>query len=317
LNKLILGNSDLSVSRLGLGCMGMSEFYGPSDEADCVQTLHAALGLGINFYDTADMYGRGNNEVLLAKAFAERWHDIVLATKFGVVRTEDGGFAGICGKPDYVKSACEQSLRRLSRDHIDLYYAHRVDPDVPVEETVGAMKELVEAGKVRYIGLSEATANQLRRAHGVYPITALQSEYSLWSRDPEGEILDTCRELGIGFVAYSPLGRGFLTGAIISRDSLAEGDGRLGFARFQEQALEKNKIYLEIIAGIAKEKHITPAQVALAWVLNQGEDIVPIPGTRSIDRLKENAAAVEIHFTATELADIRSSLPETFGGRYQ
>lgn len=317
MNRQRLGNSELSISRLGLGCMGMSEFYGPSDEASCIKTLHAALDMGINFYDTADMYGRGSNERLLTRAFADKWHEIVLATKFGVVRTEDGGFAGICGKPEYVKSACDKSLRRLGRDSIDLYYAHRIDPDVPVEETVGAMKELVEAGKVRYIGLSEATADQIRKAHKVHPITALQSEYSLWSRDPEGEILETCRELGIGFVAYSPLGRGFLTGAITSRDVLAEGDGRLRFARFQEEALEKNRKYLEIIDKLVREKNITPAQVALAWVLHQGDDIFPIPGTRSIERLKEDVAALEVQFISAELDQIKAELPETFGGRYQ
>lgn len=312
-----LDKSDLMVSRLGLGCMGMSEFYGPSDENECIRTLHTAFDLGVTFYDTADMYGRGRNEELLAKAFGDRWDGIVLATKFGVVRTGDGGFAGICGKPDYVKSACEKSLKRLGRDTIDLYYAHRLDAEVPVEDTVGAMKELVEAGKVRYIGLSEASAENIRRAHEVHPVTALQSEYSLWSREPEGEILDTCRELGIAFVSYSPLGRGFLTGKITSRDDLAEDDGRLRFARFQDEALEKNRVYLALINHIAEEKSITPAQVALAWVLHQGDDIFPIPGTRHISRLRENLGALEVRFTDDELAALRGQLPETFGGRYQ
>ena len=305
------------VSRLGLGCMGMSEFYGPSDETECIKTLHTAFDLGICFYDTADMYGRGKNEELLAKAFNDRWDKIVLATKFGVVRTDDGGFAGICGKPDYVKSACEKSLKRLGRESIDLYYAHRLDPEVPVEDTVGAMKELVDEGKVRYLGLSEASAENIRKAYAVHPITALQSEYSLWSRDPEGEILDTCRELGIAFVSYSPLGRGFLTGKITSREDLAEGDGRLRFARFQDEALEKNKVYLELIHDIAQEKNITPAQVALAWVLHQGDDIFPIPGTRKIPRLKENLGALDVKFSDEELNILRAHLPETFGGRYQ
>ena len=317
LKRYPLDNSDLKVSRLGLGCMGMSEFYGPSDENECIRTLHAALDLGVSFYDTADMYGRGKNEELLARAFGDRWDRIVLATKFGVVRTDDGGFAGICGKPDYVKSACEKSLQRLGRDSIDLYYAHRLDPEVPVEDTVGAMKELVAAGKVRYIGLSEASAENIRRAHAVHPVTALQSEYSLWSREPEGEVLDTCRELGIALVSYSPLGRGFLTGQITSRDDLAEGDGRLRFARFQDEALEKNRTYLELIHRIAEEKNITPAQVALAWVLHQGDDIFPIPGTRHVARLRENLGALDVRFSDAELAALRKELPETFGGRYQ
>lgn len=317
MNKYKLDNSNLMVSRLGLGCMGMSEFYGPSDETECIKTLHTAFDLGICFYDTADMYGRGKNEELLAKAFNDRWDKIVLATKFGVVRTDDGGFAGICGKPDYVKSACEKSLKRLGRESIDLYYAHRLDPEVPVEDTVGAMKELVDEGKVRYLGLSEASAENIRKAYAVHPITALQSEYSLWSRDPEGEILDTCRELGIAFVSYSPLGRGFLTGKITSREDLAEGDGRLRFARFQDEALEKNKVYLELIHDIAQEKNITPAQVALAWVLHQGDDIFPIPGTRKIPRLKENLGALDVKFSDEELNILRAHLPETFGGRYQ
>lgn len=317
MNKYQLGNSALTVSRLGLGCMGMSEFYGPSDEAECLRTLHTAFDLGINFYDTADMYGRGNNEELLAKAFAERRDRIVLATKFGVIRNDDGGFAGICGKPDYVKSACEQSLKRLGREIIDLYYAHRLDPDVPLEDTVGAMKELVEAGKVRYLGLSEASAEEIRRAHKIHPITVLQSEYSLWSREPEGEVLDTCRELGIAFVSYSPLGRGYLTGKITAREELSENDFRLRFARFQNDALEKNKPYLELIHDIAQEKKITPAQAALAWVLHQGDDIFPIPGTRHVSRLKENLGALNVKFTAEELTALRAKLPETFGGRYQ
>jgi aryl-alcohol dehydrogenase-like predicted oxidoreductase len=316
MNSYQLGHSELNISRLGLGCMGMSEFYGPSDEAECIKTLHAALDLGITFYDTADMYGRGENEELLARAFANRWDDIVLATKFGVLRNDDGGFAGVCGKPDYVRQACDNSLKRLGRDTIDLYYAHRIDPAVPVEETVGAMKDLVNAGKVRYIGLSEATAEQVRKAHAIHPLTALQSEYSLWSREPEGEILNTCRELGIAFVSYSPLGRGFLTGTISRQSDLDESDWRRHNPRFQQDVMDKNKAYLTLIKEIAAAKHISPAQVALGWVLNQGENIFPIPGTRHIDRLKENLGALQVSFSEDELKELRSRLPETIGDRY-
>lgn len=317
MNKYQLGNSDLNVSRLGLGCMGMSEFYGPSDEADCIKTLHTALDLGINFFDTADMYGQGRNERLLAKAFADRRDDVVLATKFGVIRDKQGEFTGVCGRPDYVISACDKSLKHLAIETIDLYYAHRIDPDVPVEETVGAMKELVEQGKVRYLGLSEASPENIRRGNNEHPITALQNEYSLWSREPEGETLQTCQELDIALVAYSPLGRGFLTGKIPSRDILDKSDRRLNSPRFQQEAIEKNQNYLELIKQIAQEKDITPAQVALAWVLNQGENIFPIPGTRNVSRLKENIAAVDVRFTEDELSRIRSNLPlETAGSRY-
>ena len=316
MNPYQLGKSDLNVSRLGLGCMGMSEFYGPSDKAACIKTLHAALDLGITFYDTADMYGRGENEQLLARAFADRWDDIVLATKFGVLRNADGGFAGVCGRPDYVKQSCDRSLQRLGRDSIDLYYAHRVDPEVPVEDTVGAMQALVNAGKVRYIGLSEATAEQIRRGHAIHPITALQSEYSLWSREPEGEVLNTCRELGIAFVSYSPLGRGFLTGSITSQAALDESDWRRHNPRFQQDVMEKNRDYLALIEEIAADKHISPAQVALGWVLNQGDDIFPIPGTRHIDRLKENLGALEVSFSDDELNEISTRLPKTVGDRY-
>ena len=312
-----LGHSGLHISRPGLGCMGMSEFYGPSDEDDCIHTLHTALDLGVNFFDTADMYGCGRNEALLGKAFAGRWDGIVLATKFGVVRTDDGGFGGICGKPDYVKACCDKSLQRLGRDSIDLYYAHRLDPEVPLEDTVGAMAELVAAGKVRYLGLSEVSPEQIQRACAVHPITAVQSEYSLWSREPEDGVLQACRERHIGFVSYSPLGRGFLTGTISSREDLAENDGRRRFARFQEEALEKNRRYLDLVRRIAAEKNATPAQVALAWVLHQGEDIFPIPGTRQVARLKENLGALALRFTEEELAALRAELPQTFGGRYQ
>lgn len=311
-----LGASDLQVSRLGLGCMGMSEFYGPSDEAESISTLHEALALGVNFFDTADMYGSGRNEALLGKAFKGKWKQIVLATKFGFLRDADGGFSGLNCRPAYVKQACEESLKRLGVETIDLYYAHRVDPEVPIEETVGAMSDLVNEGKVRCLGLSEASSAELRRAHDEHPITALQTEYSMWSRDVEGDILDTCRELNIAFVAYSPLGRGFLTGSIASRDSLDASDYRLESPRFQEQALIENNKFLDIIQSIASSKGLTSAQVALAWVLNQGKDIFPIPGTRKIARLKENLAALKVEFSAQELADIANELPLAQGGRY-
>ncbi|MAS40285.1 MAG: aldo/keto reductase [Porticoccaceae bacterium] len=311
-----LGTSDLQISRLGLGCMGMSEFYGPAEDAESIRTLHGALELGVNFFDTADMYGSGRNEELLAKAFRGRWDDLVLATKFGILRGEDGSLAGVCGRPDYVRQACDASLRRLGVDTIDLYYQHRVDPEVAIEETVGAMADLVRAGKVRYLGLSEADADQIRRAHGEHPITALQTEYSLWSRDAEGAILDTCRELDIGFVAYSPLGRGFLTGTIPDREALDPGDYRLHTPRFQAEALEQNRAFVGLVEEIAAAKGVTPAQVALAWVLHQGEDIFPIPGTRKLSRLRENLAALDIGFSDAELAEIRGRLPTAVGGRY-
>ena len=311
-----LGTSDLQISRLGLGCMGMSEFYGPAEDAESIRTLHGALELGVNFLDTADMYGSGRNEELLAKAFRGRWDDLVLATKFGILRGEDGSLAGVCGRPDYVRQACDASLRRLGVDTIDLYYQHRVDPEVAIEETVGAMADLVRAGKVRYLGLSEADADQIRRAHGEHPITALQTEYSLWSRDAEGAILDTCRELDIGFVAYSPLGRGFLTGTIPDREALDPGDYRLHTPRFQAEALERNRAFVGLVEEIAAAKGVTPAQVALAWVLHQGEDIFPIPGTRKLSRLRENLAALDIGFSDAELAEIRGRLPTAVGGRY-
>ena len=312
-----LGNSELQISRLGLGCMGMSEFYGTSDEKESINTLHAALEMGINFFDTADIYGQGKNETLLSKAFKDHWSDIVLATKFGILRDNQGGMVGIEGRPKYVKEACENSLQRLGVDVIDLYYAHRVSPEIPIEETVGAMKELATEGKVRFIGLSEASPENLKRAHKVHPITALQTEYSLWSREPENEILQTCRELGIAFVPYSPLGRGFLTGNIPNRDALEKDDWRLNNPRFQDEAFEKNKVYVELVEEIAAEKAITPAQVALAWVLNQGDDIFPIPGTRKVSRLKENLAALQVPFSAEELSQIDEKLPQsTFGNRY-
>ncbi len=313
-----LGNSTLQVGRIGLGCMGMSEFYGGTrDEAAHIETLRAAIDLGIQFFDTADMYGAGHNEELLAKAFSDRWDKVTVATKFGVRRGPNGEWLGISGRPEYVKEACEKSLKRLGRDTIDLYYQHRPDPNVPVEESVGAMKKLVEEGKVRFLGVSEFSVEQLRAAHAVHPITALQTEYSLWTRNVEDGILAACRELGIAFVAYSPLGRGFLTGAIPNRDALDEKDWRRSNPRFSDEALAENARFVELIRDIAAQKGATQAQVALAWVLAQGEDIFTIPGTRRIERLKENLGAWNVTFTAEELAAIRSRLPrETVGARY-
>ena len=314
-----LGNSTLRVGRIGLGCMGMSEFYGGTrDEAAHIKTLHAAIDLGINHFDTADMYGLGHNEELLAKAFAGRWDRVTVATKFGVRRGPDGEWLDVCGRPEYVRETCEKSLKRLGREAIDLYYQHRPDPNVPVAESVGALKQLVEQGKVRFIGLSEFSPEQIRAAHAVHPVTALQTEYSLWTRDvEEAGILDTCRDLGIAFVAYAPLGRGFLTGAISSRETLEAHDWRLENPRFREDAMAANARFVELIRDIAAKKGATAAQVALAWVLAQGEDVFTIPGTRRIERLKENLGAWQVRFTAEELAEIRRSLPqETAGSRY-
>ena len=294
----------LTVSALGLGCMGMSDFYGPSEEATNLAVLHHALDIGIDFLDTADMYGVGENERLLAKILRERRGEIVLATKFGNVRAPDGAMLRIDGRPEYVREACDASLRRLGVDHIDLYYQHRVDRSVPIEETVGALAELVRAGKVRHIGLSEAAPDTIRRAHAVHPVTALQSEYSLWSRDVEAEILPTCRELGVGFVAYSPLGRGFLTGRIQDAQALPEGDWRRNHPRFQEENIARNRALVDAVTALAQARGCTPAQLALAWLLHQGEDIVPIPGTRKIERLDENAAAARIVLDARELEHI-------------
>lgn len=314
-----LGNSTLQVGRIGLGCMGMSEFYGGTvDDAGHIKILQTAIDLGINHFDTADMYGVGHNEELLSKAFSDRWDKITVATKFGVQRGANGEWLGICGRPEYVKEACEKSLKRLGLETIDLYYQHRPDPNVPVEESVGAMKELVEQGKVRFIGLSEFSAEQLRAAHGVHPITALQTEYSLWTRNVEEEgILEACRELGIAFVAYSPLGRGFLTGAIPNREALDTTDWRLENPRFSDEALAENARFVELIRDIAAQKDATEAQVALAWILAQGEDVFMIPGTRHIERLKENLGSWKVQFTAEELEEIRKRLPqETAGSRY-
>jgi len=305
-----LGNQGLVVSELGLGCMGMSEFYGIADESEAIATIHRALELGVTLLDTADMYGVGHNEELVGKAIKDCRDRVIIATKFGNVRGSDGSFKGVNGKPEYVRSCCDASLKRLGVDTIDLYYQHRVDPNTPIEETVGAMAELVQAGKVRYLGLSEAASATIRRAMAVHPISALQTEYSLWSREPESEILPTCRELGIGFVAYSPLGRGFLTGKIKSLDTLSEGDYRAGlYPRLQGDNLQQNLDLVEQIEQMAAAKGIKAGQLALAWVLAQGEDIVPIPGTKRRTYLEENMAAAAVTLTPAELDQIAKALP--------
>jgi aryl-alcohol dehydrogenase-like predicted oxidoreductase len=308
----------LEVSAIGLGCMGMSEFYGARDEQEALQTIHRALDLGVTFLDTADMYGPFTNEKLIARAIAGRRDEVQLATKFGNSRGENGEWLGIRGDADYVRQACEASLERLGVDHIDLYYQHRVDKSTEIEETVGAMAELVEAGKVRHIGLSEASPETIRRAHAVHPVTALQTEYSLWSRDPEDEIFPTVRELGIGFVAYSPLGRGFLSGRITSPEDLDPDDFRRRNPRFQGENFEKNLELVERVREIAEEKGATPAQLALAWVLRQGDDIVPIPGTKRASYLEENARAAEVELSDEDLARIEEAFPRgaTSGERY-
>ncbi len=293
-----LGSKGLRVSRQGLGCMGMSEFYGPGDDEESISVIHRALELGVSFLDTADMYGPHSNERLVGRAIAGRRDEVVLATKFGIVRDpDDPTVRGIDGRPEYVRSACEASLQRLGVEHIDLYYLHRVDPKTPIEETVGAMSELVQEGKVTTIGLSEAAPDTIRRAHAVHPLTALQTEYSLWAREPEREILPTLRELGIGFVPYSPLGRGFLTGAVRSPDDLDPSDFRRAQPRFQGENLQANIVILEVVEEIALEHDATPAQIALAWVHAQGEDVVPIPGTKHREYLEQNVAALAIELT--------------------
>jgi aryl-alcohol dehydrogenase-like predicted oxidoreductase len=311
-------SAQLEVSAIGLGCMGMSEFYGPADEVVNLEVLNRAIDMGVNFLDTADMYGSGENEVLLSKVLKQRRGEIVLATKFGNMRGPKGEFLGINGRPEYVRSACDDSLSRLGIDCIDLYYQHRVDPNVAIEETVGAMSDLVRAGKVRYLGLSEASANTVRRAHAIHPITALQSEYSIWTRDIEGEILQTCDELGVGFVAYSPLGRGFLTGAIQTSNDLGANDWRRMNPRFSPENVEQNRRLVDELSDIAQARDCTPAQLALAWLLHQSKHIVPIPGTRRISRLEENAYAAQLILTANELQRIDSALQRSpiAGTRY-
>lgn len=312
-----LGHSSLEINRIGLGCMGMSEFYGSFDEKESIKTLHKAIDLGVNFFDTADMYGWGANEDLLGKAFKNRWKELVLATKFAVMRGPNGEFLGLNGKPEYIKKACDDSLQRLGADVIDLYYMHRKDPEVEIEEIVGTMAELVKQGKVKAIGLSEVDPETLRRAHAVHPISALQTEYSLWSREPEEELFEVCQELGITFVAYSPLGRGFLTGAIKSRTDFEKGDFRLNNPRFTDEAIKENLKFVELIDDIAKEKGASKAQIALAWILSQNDEITAIPGTRKIHRLEENFATLDVELTAEELATIKENLPlETVGDRY-
>lgn len=299
-----LGREGLTVSAIGLGCMGMSEFYGPSDNAASEQLIRQAVERGINFFDTADMYGVGANEWLLGSALRGLRDQVVIATKFGNMRGLDGAMLGVNGKPAYVRAACEQSLRRLGVDHIDLYYQHRVDPQVPIEDTVGAMADLVRAGKVRWLGLSEAGPGTVRRAHAVHPITALQTELSLWSRDVQGEILDTVRELGIGFVAYSPLGRGFLTGAFTQTSDFRAGDTRANQPRMAGENFAANLRLVQGVEAMARDKGATAAQLALAWVLGQGDDIVPIPGTRRLRYLEDNIAAAAITLTPDELAHL-------------
>jgi aryl-alcohol dehydrogenase-like predicted oxidoreductase len=314
-----LGNEGLTVPALGLGCMGMSEFYGHAEEKESIATIHRALDLGIFFLDTADVYGPFTNEQLLGRAIrGRRRESIILATKFGIQRTSDPTVRRVSGRPEYVKEACDASLRRLGLEHIDLYYQHRVDPTVPIEETIGAMADLVRAGKVRYLGMSEAGPQTIRRAHRVHPVSAVQTEYSLWTRDPEQEVLPTVRELGIGFVAYSPLGRGFLTGGIRRFEDLSRDDFRRNSPRFQGENFRKNLELLDRINEIARDKHVTPGQLALAWVLSRGNDIVPIPGTTRKQHLEENVEALAIQLTERDLTVIQEAMPAgaVSGARY-
>ena len=315
MERRTLGTQGLETSALGLGCMGMSEFYGPSDEAGSLATIDRALELGVDLLDTADMYGRGENERLVGRATGERREDVVLATKFGIVRGDEPTDRSVSGRPEYVHEAIDASLGRLGTDHIDLLYQHRVDPEVPIEETVGAMGEAVAAGKVRYLGLSEAAPDTIRRAHETHPISALQTELSLWERAPLEEILPTCRELGIGFVPYSPLGRGFLTGRFSSSEDFGSGDFRGNDPRMGEENFERNLEIVETVKRIAAGKDATPAQIALAWVLAQGDDLVPIPGTRRPERVEENAASVEIELDEAELRELDAT-EAAAGDRY-
>ncbi len=314
-----LGGEGLVVSAVGLGCMGMSEFYGPSDEDESIAVIHRALDLGITLVDTADMYGPFTNELLVGRAIAERREEVVVATKFGNQRLPDGTRLGINGRPEYVRRACDASLERLGVEVIDLYYQHRVDPSVPIEETVGAMSELVSAGKVRFLGLSEAGPATIRRAHAVHPISALQTEYSLWSRECEDEVLPTVRELGIGFVAYSPLGRGFLTGGITSTEQLAEDDVRRTSPRFAPGNLETNLALARAVSALAERKGCTPAQVAISWVLSRGDDVVPIPGTRRLAHLDDNLGALGVELAAEDLDFLEARIPKgaALGERYR
>lgn len=318
MSRRLLGKAGLSVSSLGLGCMGMSEFYGSTDDAESMATIHRALDFGINFLDTADVYGRGHNEELVGRALRGRREGVVLATKFGNVRASDGRWLGVNGRPEYIAQCCEASLRRLGVSYIDLYYQHRVDPAVPIEETVGAMAKLVQRGKIRHIGLSEASATTIRRAAAVHAIAALQSEYSLWTRDPEAEILGTCHELGIGFVAYSPLGRGFLAGRFRSQKDFEAGDYRPNSPRFQGENLDRNLAIVKGMEELAAEKSCTPAQLALAWLLARGQEIVPIAGTKRRTYLEENIGAVEVKLTRADLARLDRIAPPgvTAGARY-